>query len=115
MLVVLGLSSDIFLEKVRPGEATRFWLTFAGAMLVFVATTWFFVGYRIDYDHHRIVIHMPWGRGRCIQWSDVTSVKYVEGSGIVVAIRGEKREVIASLVSGAADFMALAGQKRLAR
>lgn len=110
-LFVVGFSSDIFLGKIRPGEVMHFWLTFAGFGVLLVGASWFVMGYRVAYDDHCITVRLPWGRGRRIEWSEVTSVEYVKSSGIVIEVRGEKKEVITSMISGSADFMELAKQK----
>jgi hypothetical protein len=105
VLLVVGFSSDIFLGKVRPDESTQFWLTFGGFALLFGGASWFVVAYRVEYDDQCIVVHLPWGQGRRIEWAEVISVKYVKGSGIVITVQGQKREVITSLISGSARFI----------
>ena len=106
VLIAVGFSSDLFLNKVRPDDAVQFWFTFVGFALIFGVATCYVLVYRVEYDASWIVVHYPLFKPRKIAWRDVLSVEYVKGSGIVIAVRGEKREVITSLISGAQEFLA---------
>ena len=104
-LCALGFSSDLFLGKVSPDEFARFGLTFGAFSLLAGLGTWILLRYRVEYDEEAIVVHSPLGTRRRIDWTDVVSVQQIKGTGLVIVIQGQKREVIPSLLAGASDFV----------
>jgi len=104
-LCALGFSSDLFLGKVAPDESMRFWRPLGGFALLAALGTWIVLRYRVEYDDQAILVYSPLGTRRRIEWTDVVSVKQIKGTGLVIGVQGQKREVIPPLVSGATDFV----------
>ena len=104
-LCALGFSSDLFLGKVGPDESMRFWRSLGGFGLLATLGTWIVLRYRVEWDEQAILVHSPLGTHRRIEWSEVVCVKKIKGTGPVIEVQGQKREVIPPLVSGATDFL----------
>ena len=104
-LCAIGFSSDLFLGKVGPDEWMRFWRALGGFALLATLGTWIVLRYRVEWDEQAILVHSPLGTRRRIEWSEVVSVKQIKGTGPVIEIQAQKREVIPPLVSGATDFL----------
>lgn len=104
-LCALGFASDVFLGKVDPVDSSRFWRALAGFVLLAATGTWILLRYRVEYDEQAIFVHSPFGTCRRIQWGEVMSVQQIKGTGLVIGVQGQKREVTPSWIAGTSQFV----------